>query len=189
MRKIIAFEFITVNGMMLDPGDTFNWVKDSFDEEMLREISDQQNRVDTLLLGRLTYQLLANYRSTTNKKSIDSASMIFLNEVNKIIFSKTLRTADWKNSIIEKSIDAEKVKAWQKLPGQDMAIIGSASIVQAFINLRLINEFHFLIHPLTLAKGKPLFDNITDRHSLKPIKTKTFKNGVVYLCYQSSSVI
>lgn len=62
-----------------------------------------------------------------------------------------------------------------------MLIVGSASIVQEFTNLDLIDEYHLLVHPVVLSKGKPLFKNVKDRKKLGLVESKTFSNGVVLL--------
>lgn len=186
MRKIIVSEFMTVDGLMSDPGDTMDWVNDIFNDEMLKEVSSQQSRVDTLLLGRLTYQIMAEYWRHASPATEDEKMIRYMDDTAKIVFSKTLPAVEWNNSTLVKEINKEEIRNWQSRPGKDMAIIGSASIAQAFINLGLVDEYQFLIHPLMLAKGKPLFENIKERHALKPIKTETYKNGVVCLYYQPS---
>lgn len=65
-----------------------------------------------------------------------------------------------------------------------MLIAGSASIVQQFTNLSLVDEYHLLVHPVILGKGKPLFQNITNKHPLKLLETRIFENGDVLLHYQ-----
>jgi dihydrofolate reductase len=186
MRKIIVSEFMTVNGLISDPGDTMDWVKEMFNEEMLREVSSQQSRVDTLLLGRLTYQIMESYWLNASPETEDAKMISYMNNTAKIVFSKTLTDLQWNNSTLVRKIDATEIRQWQKQRGKDLAIIGSASIAQAFINLGLVDEYQFLIHPLMLAKGKPLFKNIKERHALKPIKTETYKNGVICLYYEPS---
>ncbi len=183
MRKIIVSEFITVDGLISDPGD---WVRDILNEEMLQELSDQQKHIDTLLLGRLTYQSMESYRKNTSAGTYEAGMVHYMNNMTKFVFSTTLTSLQWHNSTLIRQINASEIRTWQKQPGKDMAIIGSASIAQAFINLGLVDEYQFFIHPLMLARGKHLFENIKGRHSLKPIKTKTYKNGVVCLYYQPS---
>lgn len=177
---------MTVNGLISDPGDTMDWVKEIFNDEMLHEVSSQQSRVDTLLLGRLTYQIMSPYWMNASPETEDANMIRYMHNTAKIVFSKTLPGVDWNNATLIREIDATEIRQWQTQHGKDMAIIGSASIAQAFINLGLVDEYQFLIHPLMLAKGKPLFKNIKERHALKPIKTETYKNGVICLYYEPS---
>jgi dihydrofolate reductase len=108
-----------------------------------------------------------------------------MNNLPKIVFSKTLQKVEWKNSrLIKENIKEEILKIKQQ-PGKDMIIIlGSASIVQTFTNLGLIDEYRLLLHPVALGSGKPLFKDINDRLNLKLMKTKTYRNVVVSFDYQ-----
>lgn len=174
MRKVIASTFVTLDNLMVGPN-----------EDMRKEISDQQSTVDTLLLGRVTYQMFADYWPT--KTTDDEPAADHMNNTPKIVFSKTLENAlwgKWNNARVVKDNIAEEIQKLKQQPGKDMAIIGSASIVQTFTNLGLIDEYRLLVHPVILGSGKPLFKNIKDRVNLKLVKTKTFKNGVVVLYYQ-----
>jgi dihydrofolate reductase len=73
----------------------------------------------------------------------------------------------------------------KKQPGKEMVIYGSSSIVSAFMNLGLIDEYYLFVNPIVLGRGKPLFKDLNDKHKLKLLRTKTFSNGVVLLHYQS----
>lgn len=177
---------MTVNGLISDPGDTMDWITEMFNDEMLREISNRQRQVDTLLLGRITYGIMESYWLNAGAGTKNATAVSYVNNTHKIVFSKTLPGVEWNNSTLVREIDTTEIRQWQTQQGQDLAIIGSASIAQAFINLGLVDEYQFLIHPLMLPKGKPLFRNIKERHALKPIRTETYKNGVVCLCYEPS---
>ena len=91
MRKIIVAEFITVNGLIPDPGNTTNWVKDSLNDEMLREISNQQSHVDTLLLGRLTYQFMMQYWANASPETEDEKIIRYMNNTPKMVFNGIIR--------------------------------------------------------------------------------------------------
>ncbi len=185
MRKVIAATFVTLDGFMVGPNEEMDWVLDNFNEEMGKEISDQQSTTDTLLLGRLTYQLFADYWPT--KTLDDDPAADHMNKTAKIVFSKTLESAPWgkwNNARVVKGNIAEEIHKLKQQPGKDMAIIGSASIVQAFTNLGLIDVYRLMVHPVVLGSGKPLFKNIRDRRKLELIRTMAFTNGVVLLDYQ-----
>ena len=88
------------------------------------------------------------------------------------------------NSKFVGEINADEIRNMKEDSGKDMLIAGSASIVQQFTNLGLMDEYHLLVHPVILATGKPLFRDINNRHDLKLLEAKTFTNGVVLLRYQ-----
>jgi dihydrofolate reductase len=193
MRKVIASTFVTLDGLMVGPNEEMDWVLDNLDGEMENDIADQLKSVDAILLGRVTYQIMANYwptataAGTSVQRSQGVEDPIITDRMNnlpKIVFSKTLQKVEWKNSrLIKENIKEEILKIKQQ-PGKDMVILGSASIVQTFTNLGLIDEYRLLLHPVALGSGKPLFKDINDRLNLKLLKTKTYKNGVVSFDYQ-----
>ncbi len=111
-----------------------------------------------------------------------------MNNLPKIVFSKTLEKAEWKNTKLIKEIVAEEVLRMKKQPGKNMVIYGSGSIVSAFMNLGLTDEYHLFVNPIVLGIGKPLFKDLKDTHKLKLVRTKTFSNGVVLLQYQSDTM-
>lgn len=187
MRKIIATEFYTLDGLISDPKDEMDWVLATFSEDVSKYENDLYDTIDTLLLGRVTYKIFESYwpnaadDPSTPKDNIEMAHKI--NNATKIVFSRTLEKVDWKNSKIMKAINPDEIMKMKRQDGKDMLIVGSADIVQQFTNLGLVDEYHFLVHPVILGVGKPLFTNIRDKNNLKLTKTMTFKNGVVGLCY------
>lgn len=187
MRKIIIAELITIDGKIAAPGNTMQWMKDFFSEEIRCRIGLQQDQVDTLLLGRVTYQRLQQYTIAARKRTGDSPSAIYLDQVRKIVFSRTISRLHANNATLAREINPHQIRQWLSSPGKDMAIVGSASIAQAFINLGLVQEYQLLIHPLMLAGGKALFANIRERHSLKPVRTEVFKNGVIGVSYRATA--
>ena len=188
MRKIIVSEFYTLDGLMSDPQDEMEWVLGIFSEDVGKYEDDLYNRMDTLLLGRVTYKIFESYwpqaatNPSTPKGDIEMAHKI--NNITKIVFSKTLQKVEWRNSRLIKEITPEEIRKMKQQKGKDMLIVGSANIVQQFTNLGLIDEYHLLVHPVVLGRGKPLFKDIKDRINLKLLKAKTFNSGVIGLYYQ-----
>jgi dihydrofolate reductase len=177
MRKVIVSILVSLDGSFEGPNKELDW--HVWDNEMEKYMGDFLNTVDAILLGRVAYQLLADYWPTSTENLAPR-----LNNLPKIVFSKTLQKVEWKNSrLIKENIKEEILKIKQQ-PGKDMVILGSASIVQTFTNLGLIDEYRLLLHPVALGSGKPLFKDINDMLNLKLLKTKTYKNGVVSFDYQ-----
>jgi len=189
MRKIIATEFYTLDGLMSDPKDQMDWVSDNFDPELGKYEDDLYGQADTLLLGRVTYKIFESFWPDAAKNPEtpegDKAMAQVINKITKIVFSKTLSKVEWENSKLVKDIDPEKILNMKQEQGKSMLLVGSASIVQQMTNLGLIDEFHFVVHPVILGTGKPLFKEIKERHNLNFLDTKKYKNGVVLLTYQS----
>ncbi len=187
MRKIIVSEFYTLDGIMSDPQDKMDWITAGFNDEMGKYESDLYDNADTLLLGRTTYKIFEGYwpnaasNPATPPGDIEMAHKI--NKITKIVFSHSMESVEWKNSKLLKEINPEEIVKLKKEKGKNILVIGSASIVQQLTNLGLIDEYHLLVHPVVMGNGKPLFKDIKQKHDLKLLEAKTFKNGVVMLRY------
>ncbi len=186
MRRVIVTLWVTLDGFIAGPNGEMNWVM--VDEDMGKYEDDLVSAADTLLLGRVTYQSFAgSWPKVPQNPSASEGEKEYarkLNAMRKIVFSRTLEKAEWNNSSLAKEVISGEIEKMKQEPGKDMVIYGSASIVQAFTNLGLIDEYQLLVHPVVLGDGKPLFKNIKDRQNLKLVNTKTFNSGVLGLYYQ-----
>jgi dihydrofolate reductase len=184
MRKVIVSVHTTLDGCMSGPiGDLDNldWLYPRV-EELSEDVLDLLKTWDTILMGRVTYEGLAQYWPTATGEFADQ-----MNTTPKIVFSKTPMKVEWGKwdniSLIHENV-AEEVKKMKQQPGQDMVIFASSKLVQSFTNLGLIDEYKILVHPVILGSGKRLFEDIEDRHNLKLVNTKTYKGEAVLLDYQ-----
>lgn len=189
MRKIIATEFYSLDGMMSDPDDKQDWVTDNFSADMGAYVDSAYAGADTLLLGAVTYKILAGYWPTadTNPDAFegDAEFASTINGMKKIVFSKAALQPEWNNSEFVPQMDGDKIRRMKEEAGKNMLIVGSASIVQQLTALNLIDEYHLLVHPVILGQGKPLFHGLEKCYPLKLLEAKPFDNGVVLLRYQS----
>ena len=188
MRKVIVTMWVTLDGFIAGPNEEMDWVM--VDDKMGKYEDDLVSAADTLILGRVTYQSFAGaWPYVPESSSASEGEKEYarkLNAMRKIVFSRTLEKAEWNNSSLEKEVLPEEIAKMKQEPGKDMVIYGSASIVQAFTNAGLIDEYQILVHPVVLGSGKPLFTNIKDRVHLKLVKSETFPSGVVLLQYQAN---
>ena len=107
-----------------------------------------------------------------------------MNSLQKIVFSKTLKNADWNNSKLFVQVVPEEIMKLKQQNGKDMVMLGSADLISTFTKLDLIDEYHLFVNPVVLGDGKPMFKDLNERLKLKLTKTKTFKSGLVGLYYQ-----
>lgn len=188
MRKIIVTMWTSLDGFIAGPDQEMDWVGQFYDDAMGRYEDSVVSTADTLLLGRATYQSFAgSWPHVPDNSQASEGEKAYAHKVNamrKIVFSKTLTSADWNNSQLFTEIVPEEIARLKEEPGKDIAIYGSASIVQQLTNLGLIDEYQILIHPLLLGSGKSLFTNIKSRKTLKLVQTRTHPSGVVVLFYQ-----
>jgi dihydrofolate reductase len=187
MRKVIASVFVTLDGYMVGPNEDMSWVTDNFNEEMAKYAGDLMDSMDTILLGRVTYEIMTNFWPANTEETAPGADK--MNTTPKIVFSKTLDKAawgKWKNARVVKDHAAEEIAKLKQLPGKDMVIYGSANLVQGLTQLGLIDEYQLLVHPLVLGSGKRLWTDMAQAHpvNLTLLRTRAFKNGVTVLYYE-----
>jgi dihydrofolate reductase len=104
--------------------------------------------------------------------------------MRKIVFSRTLDTAEWNNSTLLHGISPDDIVAVKQESGKNIVIYGSASVVQALMELGLIDEYQLLVHPIVLGSGKRLFRDGSDVTTLRLVEAKPFSSGVVLLSYE-----
>lgn len=109
-----------------------------------------------------------------------------MNNLPKIVFSKTLKSAEWKNSILVKSDAVKEISRLKQMPGQDMVILGSASLASFLLERGIIDEYRVILNPVFLGSGKHLFQAVKQRLRLRLSRTKLFGSGVGVLYYQSA---
>ena len=188
MRKVILQEFISLDSLAAGPNDSTDFVPAStegdkgFGEEQVKLM----NTVDTIVLGRVTYQLFADYWPKITKGK-EKAFADKLNGIPKIVFSKTLDRApwgDWEEAKVVKNSAVTEVEKLKQQSGKNMIIWGSISLAQSLIKDGLIDEFRLVICPVVLGSGRSLFLDEVDSFGLKLLETKTFKRGAVQLKYK-----
>ena len=189
MRTVVAIENVTLDGLAdSQEGLGFEWTARAYDDEVDRYSNEHVRAdVDTAMYGRATYlgmqgfwsQMLDNPDGTPSER----AHAEWVNNVDKVVFSTTLESAEWTNSRLISGNCAEEVAALKAQPGGTIAIYASPRLVHGFVGLGLIDEFRLLVHPVTLGGGTPLFSEKT-RLDLELLESKAFGSGAVYVRYR-----
>lgn len=174
---------VSLDGYFDGPNGELDW--HIVNKEFLDYAEDMLNSVDVILFGRLTYQLMASYWPTPEVKRNDPIIAEKMNNLPKIVFSKTLDKVEWENSTLIKGDLKETILKLKQQPGKDIVILGSGTIVSALTRLNLIDEYRFIINPIILGNGKLQFAGISDRKNLKLTDLKKLSTGVVILYYQA----
>jgi len=180
MRKLIAAINMTLDGFCDHTASTP-------DDELLQHYNDLLRSADTLMYGRITYQLMESYwpdivKNPTGNQPTDEFAVL-IDNIQKIVFSHTLNSVEWKNVTLAKESMKEEVLKLRQQPGGDI-LAGSPGLIVALTQLHLIDEYQLCVHPVIVGSGLPLFKNITDKIHLNLIKTKTFGSGAVILYYE-----
>jgi dihydrofolate reductase len=156
------------------------------DNELHERASELLRSADIVLYGRIAYELMAEYWPTApSDPSITPSMREFANTINsaqKIVYSKTMKTASWNTKIV-REVNPDEIRAMKLLPGKDILLGPGASIAQTFMNLGLIDEYRFVIQPIIIGKGKRLFTDNDKRKDLFLIGQNTYHSGVVELIY------
>jgi class 3 adenylate cyclase/dihydrofolate reductase len=190
MRKLIASEFITLDGVIEAPGheehrDGKNaWALQGGSEDQQRFKIEELFAADALLLGRVTYQIFAAFWPTAPK---DQGFTDRMNSLKKYVVSTTLRDAEWNNTTILRRKVPEEIAKLKARPGDDILIHGSADLVNSLMKHDLIDEYRLMVFPVVLGSGKRLFRDESDTSHLQLMGTRAFSSGVVVLIYQPAS--
>lgn len=179
MRKLVAAINMTIDGFC----DHTAIIPD---DELHQHYTNLLANADTILYGRITYQLMEYWKTLlknpSGEKSMDEFA-VTIDNIQKIVFSKTLKHTEWKSALLANKALEEEVLDLRNKSGKDI-LVGSRSLIIQLINLNLIDEFQLCVHPVLVGKGLPLFDKIKDRTMFKLIKTKTFGSGAIVLYYE-----
>jgi len=180
MRKLIAAINMTLDGFC----DHTAMIAD---DELHQHYNELLSNADTLLYGRITYQLMESYwptvvKNPTGNKPMDEFAVL-IDNISKIIFSRTLKNVDWKNTTLKKELIKEEVLELKQQAGKNI-LVGSPSLIVSCMKLNLIDEYQLCVQPIILGNGLPLFKNINDRLNLKLLKTKIFGSGSITLYYE-----
>jgi dihydrofolate reductase len=186
MKKITAFLYVSADGFFAGPNAEIDWFKLIKQDAEWDEYTHKQSQSNnTLIFGHTTYDLMKSFWPTPEAIKTDPGMAAVMNNNPKIVFSKKLQSVkeepNWKNIRLLHDIKPEEILKLKE--ENDMTILGSGSIIQQFINLRLINEFALGLVPLILGDGKPLFKNVKTTN-LDLLEERAFKNKLVLLRYQ-----
>ncbi len=180
MRKLIAAINMTLDGFC----DHTAMVAD---DELHQHYNELLGNADALLYGRTTYQLMESYwpsvvENPTGNRPTDEFAVLIEN-IPKIVFSRTLKNIGWKNARLAERSLKEEVLALKQQEGKDL-LAGSPGLIAALTNLHLVDEFQLVVHPVIAGSGLPLFKNISDKTILTLLETKTISSsGAVALYY------
>ena len=185
MRRLTAFNQVTLDGYFAGPTGDFRWAhKDRQDAEWNAFVSENASGGGALLFGRITYELMASYWPTPVARENDPIVAERMNAMPKFVCSRSLAQASWSNTTRLNGDLAAEIRKLKQQPGDDIAILGSGSICAQLAKHGLIDEFQIVVNPVALGKGKTMFEGIAEPLPLKLIKTRVFGNGNVLLCYQ-----
>jgi len=188
MGKIVVTEFVSLDGVMEDPGgaEDFKHGGWSFEfergEEGDRFKLDETQNSDAVLLGRRTYQGFAEAWPSRDGEFADK-----LNSMPKYVVSSTLKDPEWANSTVLDGDLAEDVSKLREEYDGDIVVHGSAQLVQALVEHGLVDELRLMVFPVVLGAGKRLFGETSDKRPLRLADSRTVGDGVAILTYEPAA--
>jgi dihydrofolate reductase len=188
MGRIVVTEFVSLDGVMEDPGgaEDFKYGGWTFEiergEEGDRFKLDEALNADALLLGRKTYEGFAAAWPSREGEFADK-----FNNMPKYVVSSTLKDPEWTNSTVLDGDLAEEVSKLRREVEGDVVVHGSAQLVQALVEQGLVDELRLMVFPVVLGAGKRLFGETSDKQRLRLAESKTVGDGVAILIYEPAA--
>ena len=169
MRKLILNVAVSLDGLIEGPHGEYDWCMPDQDHSL----SVFFKRVDTLFMGRKTYEMA---------QALGDAAPSGFPKFKEYIFSTTLDQVKEGATLIKTNVSAE-VEKIKNEKGKDIWLFGGAGLTTSLLNLGLVDEISLAVHPIVLDGGKPLFSNIDKRIHLKLVDSKSYSTGLVSLTY------
>lgn len=184
MRKVVVSNLVSLDGFLAGPAGEIDWFTGLADKEFERYGVELLGSVDTILFGRVTYQLMAGYWPKARASEDDPRIIEAMNSLPKVVFSRTLDQVQWSNSRLVRTDPAEEVSRLKRQPGRSMVIYGSGGLVSTLARQGLIDDYRIFVAPVVLGKGQPMFRGLEQRLSLRRTEVRSFGTGVVLLRYE-----
>jgi dihydrofolate reductase len=195
LRRIIMFNRVTADGYFAAPDGNLNWVvpDDTLDSAGVDAIPS----VDTILFGRRTYEMFERFwphalddsstaadpHAAGRRSPAMRAMAVWINEATKLVFSRTLKDVTWRNSRLFHELDPVEIEAMKRQPGKNMMVFGSGSLVSQLTQHALIDEYQFVVNPILLGSGQPLFSGGSKSSALDLLEVNKYQSGNVMLRY------
>ena len=185
MGRIVVTEFVSLDGVMEDPGGSENFAQGGWSFKISRGDEGDKFKLDetfaseALLLGRVTYEGFAEAWPSRDGEFADK-----FNNMPKYVVSSTLDAPEWKNSTVLKGDLVEEVEKLKREQDGDIVVHGSARLVQTLIEHDLVDELRLMVYPVVLGGGKRLFGETSDKKPLRLVESKVVGDGVSILIYR-----
>ena len=192
-RQIVMFNWMTADGSFSGPDGNLDWVVP--DDEQVKAAVDGIQRRDTVLFGRRTYERFERFWRNYDLSAAPDphhpgrrspehrAIAMWLNEATKVVFSRTLPDATWKNSRLVRELNPREIEAMKGQPGKDMIVFGSGSIVSQLTQHGLIDEYQLVVCPVFLGAGRPLLSGMSGKFALDLLESRRYPSGDLLIRY------
>jgi len=174
------WNLVTLDGFFEGPKSwELDWHDSVWGDELEKYSIEQSKSTGMLLFGRVTYEGMASYWPSQKCEIAD-----FMNTIPKIVFSKTMKKAEWNNTTLVKGNAVEEVAKLKRQSGKNMFVFGSANLSSTLLEHDLFDEIDLALAPVILGRGNPLFKASPDRLKMKLLEARPLKSGGVILRYE-----
>ncbi len=186
MRRLVVQEFVTLDGLAAGPDGSVEFIPAATqgDADLAEKQMHFIDSVDTIVLGRATYEMFAGYWPTAAGDDKPFADK--LNAIPKLVFSRTLERAPWgsfEEATISKDDPGEEISRLRHRDGDNLVVWGSLTLVEALARADLVDEYQLWLLPVVLGGGRPLFTEDMGSMSMELLGAKTSERGATLLCY------
>lgn len=188
MRLLSVFNQISLDGYFTDENGDISWAHRD-DPEWSTYTSENASGRSELLFGRVTYEMMAAFWPTPMAAEVAPVVARTMNEVPKIVVSRTLESVDWQNSRLLRGDLVEEVGALKAEPGDDLLIMGSGSIIPPLLSAGLIDRIQIVIVPVVLGRGRSMFEGVAPHLPMTLTEERRFSNGNVVLSYEPAEAV
>ncbi|KQV81987.1 dihydrofolate reductase family protein [Rhizobium sp. Root1220] len=186
MRKLRIFLSISLDGYFADENGDLNWAH-SDDTEFNAFVAGNASAGGELVMGRVTYDLMAAYWPTAVAKQNDPVVAEGMNSLPKLVFSRKTREATWANTRLTNDDPVDTIRVLKREQGRDLVVLGSGSIVRQLATAGLVDGFQFVVVPIVLGRGQSVFADIGETIRLQLTGNRAFGNGNLVLTYIPAS--
>ncbi len=186
MPGLTVFNSISLDGYFADAQGDMSWAHRGADEEWDAFTSENASGGGEMVFGRVTYDMMAGFWPT--KEAFDTLPVVAqqMNDLPKVVFSRTLDQASWANTELIRDNPADAIRARKAGTGPDMVVMGSGTIVAQLTDARLVDEYQVVVVPIVLGAGHTMFEGVAGTVDLALTRTRAFGNGNVVMWYRQA---
>jgi dihydrofolate reductase len=186
MPRLNSFINVSLDGYYADRNGDMSFAH-KHDPEAAEFMAENARGGGMLVFGRLTYELMQQYWPTPFARENDPVVAERMNQMPKLVFSRTLASATWSNTLLVNRDPAKEIRRLKAEGRETMTILGSGTLVRELAEQNLIDEYDLMINPILLGEGKRLFAGLKKAPELELVSSRTFKNGNVFVRYRAKT--
>lgn len=181
MRTVYAYLLVSLDGYHAAPDDGLDWF--TTDDELERYSAAQGEAIDTIVMGRRTFELMASYWPTPEAYRDDPVVAGFMNDLPKVVPSRTLSAHPWGPTEFVADDVVGRLRALKEAPGKDVAVFGSSTLVASLLPTSILDELRVVVQPVVLGAGRRFLDG-AEGTTLERLSLREFPTGSTLLTFR-----